>query len=73
MFSVGPTTMPCSDAVIGGFLDLVESASIPMSPNSLTTADPIIMEEALAFFSGTKGAQETAANIHTRYRLYLEP
>ena len=71
-FSVGPTTMPCSDAVIDGFLDLVESASIPMSPNSLTTADPIILEEALAFFSGTQGAQETAANIQTRYRLYLE-
>lgn len=72
MFSVGPTTMPCSDAVIGGFLDLVESASIPMSPNSLTTADPIILEEALAFFGGTQDAPETAANIQTRYRLYLD-
>jgi beta-lactamase regulating signal transducer with metallopeptidase domain len=71
-FSVGPNAMPCSDAVIGGFLTMVESASVPMSADAFASISPIVLEEAMAFFGGTQSAPETAANIQRRYELFFE-
>lgn len=71
---IGPNTMPVTDAFLRDFLALIEGASAPVSPESasLSGIDPIIAEEAAAFFSGSQSAEKTAKNIQSRYSVYLE-
>ena len=71
---IGPNTMPVTDAFLRDFLALIEGASAPVSPESasLSGFDPIIAEEAAAFFSGSQSAEKTAKNIQSRYSVYLE-
>ena len=68
-FPVGSNTAPCSEALLGEFLAMIESASIPVSLNSLSSVDPIILEEVTACFNDTQSAEQTAANIQDRYKL----
>ena len=63
---------PLRDADIDAFLALIESASVPVPPTFTSKVDPILAEEALAFFAGTQSAEKTAKNIQTRYSVYLE-
>lgn len=55
------------------FEDLIENASVPVSSlNIFGQGETIIIEEAVAFFSGIQTAEQTAENIQTRFTLYLE-
>lgn len=65
-------TSPFRDADIDAFLALIESAGVPVPPAFSSKVDPILAEEALAFFAGTQSAEKTAKNIQTRYSVYLE-
>ncbi|MBR5702062.1 MAG: hypothetical protein IKX47_06305 [Oscillospiraceae bacterium] len=68
---IAETITPLRDADIDVFLNQIENASVPV-PNSFSMkVDPIVMEEALAFFSGAQSAEQTAKNIQTRYGVYL--
>ena len=66
------TIMPLRDADLEVLLDQIENASVPVPYTFTMKADPIVTEEALAFFAGTQSAEQTAKNIQTRYSLYLE-
>ena len=66
------TLMPFRDADIDAFLNQIENASIPVPYTFSMKVDPIIMEEAMAFFSGTQSAEQTAKNIQARYSTYLK-
>ena len=64
--------MPFRDDDLNAFLDQIENASVPVPYTFSMKADPIIAEEALAFFSGAQSAEQTAKNIQTRYSIYLK-
>lgn len=70
-FLVGPTAAPCSDALIGEFLAMIEGASVPVSLNFMSSGDLIILEEISAYVNDTQSAEQTAANIQDRYELYF--
>ena len=67
-------TMPLRETDVDAYLALIEGASVPVSAEAadLFMVDPIITEEAHAFFAGTQSAEKTANNIQARYRVYLE-
>lgn len=68
---IGPNILPATDGMISDFIDLIESAAVPVN-QSVSAVDPIILEESAACFAGTQSVEQTAKNIQTRYSLYLE-
>ena len=68
------SAMPLREADVDAYLALIEGASVPVSAEAANrfAVDPIITEEAHAFFAGSQSAEKTAKNIQTRYRVYLE-
>ena len=71
---ISDQTMPLRETDVDAYLALIEGASVPVSAEAadLFMVDPIITEEAHAFFAGTQSAEKTANNIQARYRVYLE-
>lgn len=69
---VGGTIRPLLDADVRDLLALIESASIPVPPDVMSRADPVLQEEALACFGGSQSAEKTAKNIQTRCSAYLD-
>ncbi len=70
--SIGSGIRPLRDADIDALLALIEGASVPLPPTFMSKADPILLEEALAFFGGSQSAEKTAKNIQTRCSAYLD-
>ena len=68
----GPNTMPCTDKDIRGFWSQIEKAYVPVEQTFMSEINPIIAEEALAYFGDMQSAEKTAKNIQARYSLYLE-
>lgn len=65
--------LPYTEEDLQAFAGLIENASLPVSSlNVFGQAEPIILEEAIAFFGGIQSAEQTAENIQTRYTLFLE-
>lgn len=69
---MGGTIRPLEEADIRDYLALIESACIPVPSDVMSKADPILLEEAMAFFGGTQSAEKTAKNLQTRCSAYLE-